>query len=223
MNMKIWIRISSHPAQITTPAWICSQSWTPQVSTALVWVKLGMTVLETLLLSLVSGLPGMRWFSRRHSTWAACPIGRGQSSLMVQVAETGDPRRTTELDTWISAHGSVSWGTIMNWTGTVKVFCDTKDLYFERNLQGEIAITSTLFGFISSPFTSPFTNATSMAIIDTHVEIIMKPVGQPNGVTLFLNYKNLPNCSFPRNKLHCERGIRAVTSVASSSACCFSV
>lgn len=33
---------------------------------------------------------------------------RGQLSLMTQVAVTGDPKGTTELDVWTFAHGCVS-------------------------------------------------------------------------------------------------------------------
>ena len=38
----------------------------------------------------------------------ACPLPRGQLSLMMQVAVTGDPKATTVLGVWISAHGNLS-------------------------------------------------------------------------------------------------------------------
>lgn len=96
----------SHPARISTPATTWGgEAWIQQVRIAWVWLKLDITALETLLLSLVSGLLGISLSSRCHSIWTACPVTRGQSSLMTQVAVTGDPKGTTELDVWTFAQG----------------------------------------------------------------------------------------------------------------------
>lgn len=99
----------SHPALISTPptTWT-GEAWTQQVRNALVWLKLGITTSETLPLSLVARLLGRKRSPRRHSIWTACSVTRGQLSLTTQVAVTGDPRGTTELDARTFAHGSMS-------------------------------------------------------------------------------------------------------------------
>lgn len=90
------------------------EAWTQQVREALVWLKLGITTWETLSLSLAPELLGIKWLPRFHSIWTGCPVTRGQSSLITQVALTGEPRGTTELGVWTVAHGWVSsskqWG-----------------------------------------------------------------------------------------------------------------
>lgn len=95
----------SHPALISTPpaTWtgeVCKQ----QVRNALVWLKLGITTSETLSLSLTTGVLGTKRSPRRHSIWTACPMTGRQSSLMTQVAVTGDPKGTTELEVRMIAH-----------------------------------------------------------------------------------------------------------------------
>lgn len=99
----------SHPALISTPptTWkgeFCMQ----QMRNTLVWLRLGTTISENLLLPLVTMLLGSKRSLRRHSRWTARPVTRGQLSLMTQVAVTGDPQGTTELDAWTLAHDCVS-------------------------------------------------------------------------------------------------------------------
>lgn len=79
-----------------------------QMRNALVWLKLGTTISEHLLLPLVTMLLGSKRSLRRHSRWTACSVTREQLSLMTQVAVTGDPRGTTELDVWTFAQDCLS-------------------------------------------------------------------------------------------------------------------
>lgn len=75
-----------------------------------------------------------------------------------------------------------------------------------------------------SPVLAPFTNATSMTIADTHMDIMMiKPVREPQWNALLSNYKLscpiktiLELLSLPSDALHCVKGgLNVIQSVAS--------
>lgn len=97
----------SHPALIATPPTTREgEPWTWQLSSALVWLKRGMTTWENPLLSLVTRPLGIKRPPRRHSRRTSRSPSRRQLSLTSQVAVTGEPRGTTELSARTLAHGS---------------------------------------------------------------------------------------------------------------------
>lgn len=196
-------RTFSHPALIFTPPTIWTgEVWTQQVRNAPVWLKLGITTWETLPLSLATGLPGISRSPRRHSMGTSCPMTWRQLLLMTQVAVTGDPKGTTELDVWMWAHGCLTssenesihyffhkwfllwihfkklyvqlWQNPGHWKSLCKHSCHCT------------VSAGLVFPFRSchehSPFLIPFTNATSATTADTHVDIMMiTPVEEPRG------------------------------------------
>lgn len=157
----------SHPALISTPAttWM-REAWTQQVRKALEWLKFGITILETVLFPWATELLGIKPSSRRHCMWAACPMTRGQSSLMIQVASTGDPKGTTELDVWIFAHGCMTSSNSETKIGEFDLYRKHPELILVKDVQGSYNNNC-----LHSLFLTLFT--TSRMITDTHVDIMM--------------------------------------------------
>lgn len=118
----------SHPALIATPPTTREvEPWTWQLRSALVWLKPGMTTWENPLLSLVTRPLGIKRSPRRHSRRTSRSPSRRQLSLTSQVAVTGEPRGTTELNARTLAHGSTTPS--KNEKNHLKLNCGRPDFY----------------------------------------------------------------------------------------------